>query len=321
MAIDQRTISASRYNILAGRINAILGVGSGNKGYGQAVSSFQISNSESVRASHMNALHTDMVKAREHQINDTPTTIATVTNTDVIAGDRAYPEQRNPYTDDLVSNAAVLEQAIVSYENLMTDIENDKFEIAIPDQSSIVASGANSTRTTAWGGTGSPQTITHKFEIVFANDNQLRYFFNAGGQVRFGFTITGFTNTKGGDWNAMFGAIGTSVLNNEGFNDEFNVGIIQDPTNPINYTSTSLRLYEKSGSGAYAENSLTIDARKSGTGKIEITINLNDTDQGSGGADEQVDGTLTSTFEFLTADGAVTVNSPSANLITKFADI
>ena len=62
-----QVISASRYNVLQGRIDNILGIGSGDTGYNQTVTSSQVPVGKTVTAEDMNNLHTDYNKTRIHQ--------------------------------------------------------------------------------------------------------------------------------------------------------------------------------------------------------------------------------------------------------------
>ena len=49
-------ITAARYNNAQGRVSAILGNGSSNEGYGQTVTSSQVSSNVVINSTHVNAL-------------------------------------------------------------------------------------------------------------------------------------------------------------------------------------------------------------------------------------------------------------------------
>src|SRR6056300_1408724 len=72
-------ISQSRYNELQGKISALLGVGSGAKGYNNTVSSNPVAEGNEVLVSDMNNLYTDFEKVYIHINNTAPVTINTVT--------------------------------------------------------------------------------------------------------------------------------------------------------------------------------------------------------------------------------------------------
>ena len=84
-------ITAARYNNLQSRVETILGTGSGDDGYGQALNSSQVGASTTITASHMSTLYTDIANGRVHQTGTAPTEIAiigtgtTILDTDVIA--------------------------------------------------------------------------------------------------------------------------------------------------------------------------------------------------------------------------------------------
>ena len=69
-------ITASRYNLIQGRINTILGTGSGQDGYGQGLTSSSVSVGAVITAGDMNDLYTDIAAAHIHQQGSAPTTIA-----------------------------------------------------------------------------------------------------------------------------------------------------------------------------------------------------------------------------------------------------
>ena len=53
------TITAAQYNDLQSRVNNIMGTGSGQSGYGQALASAQVSTGNTVTATQMNRLRTE----------------------------------------------------------------------------------------------------------------------------------------------------------------------------------------------------------------------------------------------------------------------
>ena len=77
-------ITAARYNNAQGRVEAILGVGSTTEGYGQTVTSEQVSSNVIINASHVNALYTDLNKIYVHQTGGSPNSIAQVEVGDVV---------------------------------------------------------------------------------------------------------------------------------------------------------------------------------------------------------------------------------------------
>ena len=71
--MTNQIISAARYNNLQSRVGNLLGVGTGDLGYNQAVSSSQVPNENIVTATEMNQIYADLVKVRTHQNGSEPT--------------------------------------------------------------------------------------------------------------------------------------------------------------------------------------------------------------------------------------------------------
>ena len=66
------TITAARYNIIQARVAAVIGLGSGDEGYGQARTSSTAAVGATITAQDMTNLFTDMTKIRLHQSGSVP---------------------------------------------------------------------------------------------------------------------------------------------------------------------------------------------------------------------------------------------------------
>jgi len=282
-------ISAARYNELQGRIASLLGVGSGDKGYNQSVTSIAVPIGGTVLATEMNALFTDFEKVYVHINGTTPTTISTVT------------------TDDDITEALYN-----AYEILINELEDDRFLLAT-NQSALESGGVNSTKNgaaTPWGGTAMPQLIDHEVQLSFASANARRAFFNAGGQIRFdaNLNIDGLpedTNiAKNRDWYAMIQNSGQIQFGRAATTNTTVSGIAYAIGNE-DLTTTYQKIYLKEGdpSGTYADNQWYIEAKAVDSSTISFKIVFYDADVGSGGADEYVAGVLTSSVSHVRADG------------------
>ena len=65
-------------------------------------------------------------------------------------------------------------------------------------------------RTSAWAGTGGPQSITATVTLTFDSANHARYYFNSGGTVRFSFSRAGGTTSdKNSEWADTATKVGT----------------------------------------------------------------------------------------------------------------
>lgn len=175
------SIAASQYNGLQGRIATVLGTGSGNFGYGQAVSSSQVvSAADTISAAQMSNLHSDMTKAYVHQTGSLlPLRVFQVG--DIIGADDSGDtiEYDNLGNYEIKDGVEVADNTggFNDYLDQMDVIENNRFTID-PGQSEE-ADLATNTRTTNWN-----SVVNMSFTATFASENNRRYFFNSGGQIR-----------------------------------------------------------------------------------------------------------------------------------------
>ena len=289
-------ISEARYNQLQGKISSLLGIGSGDKGYNQAVASNPVAAGSNVQVTDMNTLHTDFEKVYIHINNQVPGTINTVTTA-----------------------AEIQDGLFTAYETLITELEDDRFLVS-SGQAELASAGVNSTRNGAinpWGGTSQPQAVNHTIKVSFTSEAARRGFFNAGGQIRFDSTINisavpADTNLqKNEDWldiitNSGQVKFGRTATTSTGTGTSFAIG-------NEDLTSSYQNIFRKTGdvSGSYSENEYYIQVKKE-SNNTDITFNIvfNDLDVGLGNADEYVAGILTSTVSHFRAAGTY-VNTPA----------
>jgi hypothetical protein len=307
-------VSAARYNTIQGRISALLGPGSGDRGYNNTVSSFAVPVGSEVTVAHMNNLKTDYTAIYVHLFGSLPGgLIAENVSTRVKTGETGL------IWDDLYAE----------YESQIVNLETNRFTIDA-DYAAVESSGINSTRSTVWGGTALPQFITHEFTVSFTTANARRGFFNAGGEIRFSANLThslGPTDPdylKTVDWAAMLTAMRTvkfGYTSTDSFDSNGTLEDVSDDTatgagtgtsiGNLDLTSSYQTLYTKTGSGVYSDNVYTIQAKLDNDARIRFLITFNDGDVGTGGADERVNGTLTSSVSHLRADGGIYVTNPA----------
>tara|TARA_R110000868_G_scaffold102091_1_gene281128 strand:- start:64450 stop:65331 length:882 start_codon:yes stop_codon:yes gene_type:complete len=291
MAVGE-IITAARYNAIQAKVSQTLGVGAGRYGYGQTVTSYQVTSSNDVTAVHINYLKTDLEKLYAHQTGGVPV-LTTVASTEDI-------------TDAIW--AVYSTAADTAYLNHLAVFEST--------QTSIESKLASTPRTTVWGGNAQPQSVYHEFAITFDNANHRRHFFNAGGEVRFASTLTGGSGAKYTEWNSMLSAMGTVKFTYGNCTASSGTGF---GLGNFDLTTTYTTVFIKSGSGVYAENDYIIKAKTNSNGtQVIFLIEFNDGDTGGPDIDEPVTGTLTSTISQLRATGSyVVVSSPGyANIQT-----
>ena len=269
-------ITAARYNNLQSRVATIMGVGSGDDGYGQNLSSSQVAVTAIVNANDMQTLYTDIANGRIHQTGAQPTEIAFIQATDVV-----------------LDSDTINKKGVAQFENLVTTLENDKFVIA-PTQSSAEAV-LSAQYTTSWNG-----TLTHVMNITFGSADLQRHFFNAGGEVRMAsnITYTG-TSSKTLDWMTMLVNMGTVKM---GYTGTTATG--SGSGSAIGYhdlTSSYQQIFIKNGTGLYAANNYKVEAKKTSGTVLTFRLTWNDDNTGNPNTDENVLGVLNSTITQLRA--------------------
>jgi len=300
-------ISAARYNELQGKIAALLGPGSLDKGYNQLLASSGQPVGTLILASHMNSLYTDFEKVWKHirgEVSLSTRAINTVTS------------------DNEITNALY-----TAYEETFDILEDERFLIH-PTQVETVSAGVNSVRNglaSPWGGTSLPQQINHTIEVSFTSANARRCFCKACGEIRFNASldissIPEDTNyAKNEDWVTMLSNPGQIQFGRNVTERTLTGGTAYAIGNE-DLTTTYQPIFLKTGdpSGTYSDNQWYIQAKEIDSSTIAFDIVFYDQDVGSGGADEYVAGVLTS--EVLTYRSINYVDSPAPNY-TKTSDL
>jgi len=299
-------IDSARFNNLQSRIELILGNGAGTNGYGQTIASGNvIADGDSVvLADDINNIYTDMLNARVHQKGPNDIAIAQmIQNLNIVAeGESFFVNDDGQTTADPDGT----KKGIADFEDLMTDIETDKF--LVHTSQAALEDSISSVRTTNWNG-----LIYHEVYVTFDSEDARRHFFNTGGQLRFNAQNTLASTPKGLDWAALCSEIGTVV-----FNYDSTISTGDGSGSSIgNYdlNGSNQVIYQKVGSGTYsgiyAGNLYTIKARSDIPTRIIFRIEFNDvvTDPR---IDNNVDGRLESILQHYRAVGQyVSVDAPS----------
>jgi len=274
MASIGGTITATDYNTVQSRINTIM-----NTDYGQTLSSSQVAVGDTITDTQFDNLRTDITKAYAHQQGSNPT----ITN--VADGD------------------TILAETINQYGTLMTSIETNKF-VAASSQVST-ESGTSSSRGSAWNG-----VVTHTCTVNWTSSTARTQFFNAGGQIRFSASRTGGSGSKNQDWSDLLSTMGVIVFNYTQTTASSGSG---SSLGGLDLTTSYQKIFQKNGSGNYAENDYNIHARLTNSNRsIQFRIQFRDDDAGDqrGGYlpgppdDENVSGTLQSVIQHQRATGS-----------------
>lgn len=286
------------YNAIQKIISAVLGVGGTNPstsvadasyGYGQTVTSAEVSQYALISVAQWNALRNDLLKARQHQSGADE------------SGNLALPTLDTKIAE--ADRAAYLSFAnVISTNRLVTP----------PSSQSSFSTVSTATRTVAW-----TSTITQTFTAEFANADQMRYFFNTGGNFKISASLTNYTTNDGSklvneSWYALLSnmgviTFGANTTTNTGSGTPAQIGFHQ-------LTTTNQLVFSKlvEAGNQYTPNQYDLYARKSGSSLI-LTPTWSYTDGGAmGGTFEPVNGTLTSICQMTIASGTnVSIVAPT----------
>jgi len=300
-------VQVADYNNLRTKITAVLGTPT--TGYGQVLNSIVVTTGNKVSSNNWNALRQDLINARYHQTGSDPSgslTLATV-NQDI---SEAIFAQYDSFADTVAANNRIIASNQGSTESVQT-----------------------STRSTNWS-----VSLTHTVYIDFSTADQLRYFFNAGGDIRFrAYRQGAAASTKDTAWSSMLGD--NSSITGQGtiYMNYTETGTIAGTYDSIG-TGSAIGFYDLTGInqqihikyapiGNYSENYYSIAARVNITPnptQLIFTITFADADIGDVPVpsppppygplqDEQVTGTLSSIVTLFRPSGPyVSVTGPSA---------
>ena len=265
------TITAADFNNLQSRIAQVLGTGSGDFGYGQAVSSSQVTSlqdpdildGDSVLASQFNDLRDDLGKAFKHQEgSDIP--INSFTAGDIIGADESGTDLNFDQSGNYIFANEDTSKGFNDFLTIMTDLESNRFVIH-PSQEEIQVRDSDQ-RTSNFNG-----TITSQFTVSFSNEDARRHFFNAGGDIRFEGTVDLSTSESGSEardegWNDLLENPGTvrfdynsTTITGSSSGVSFPGGVIGNDA----LTSSFQVIYRKDANGGtYGDSFWTIEARE-----------------------------------------------------------
>ena len=301
------TITAAQYNDLQSRVNSIMGTGSGQSGYGQALASAQVSTGNVVTAEHMDNLRTDINKANNHQ-SGTSSGIGNIAVGQIIGADASGTS---------VGSLTQTTEGYNDYDTAVTNITTNKFLIDSGEGTleSVISSG----RSTNW-----QVELQHVFTLDFTNANNARFFFNSGSDIRISLALTGQSGSKSNTWSTLLSTIGTVIFNYTSTTQSGSGGSFPGTRGWYDMTTSYQNIFTQSvgGGGVYDENNVEIAARRNtASSTLQFRIRIIDADVGdqqSGpkpgpGKDEPVNGTISSTIQRFRATGSnVEVTAPSA---------
>tara|TARA_B100000927_G_scaffold144753_1_gene116900 strand:- start:5767 stop:6681 length:915 start_codon:yes stop_codon:yes gene_type:complete len=295
------TITAARYNIIQARIAAVIGLGSGDEGYGQARASQTVPVGATITAQDMTNLFTDMTKIRLHQTGSVPSEIA------------------EPSVGDTVEDSnTTTKEGYVQYESLSTTCQASRLSAAASQLG--LQSGTSSSRGSSWS-----DDINHSFTVTFggysvtngdgttttiSGADHMRVFFNAGGTINLSGSIGSGNSTINNDWRNLMTSVGTVVFGRATTSN----GSVGTNFGYANLPGSFTTIFNKTAS-AYSANDYLIEARKSGA-VLTFRVTFNEDKGPNPNFDEAVTATTSSTAQLNRPNNSSSVNIPAPTFNT-----
>lgn len=184
-------VNVSVYNAIQSTIAPVLGAGSGDTGYGQTVTSAQISSpasSTKIKSAEWTALYNDILTCYNHQNSTNGTLTSPTTSTKVSA------------------------QLAADYQTMATGCVTNRLQFNSGYVST--ASGATASRPGNTWGPSSINSMTATFTYDFGSYAAARYYFNTGSDLRMTASMAGsFTaGTKDAAWKIALQWIGNLIF-------------------------------------------------------------------------------------------------------------
>lgn len=342
-------INSNDYNDLVGRVNTIMGIGSGTTGYGQAITSSNVAGSSTVNitAAQWDNLRTDINKAYRHQ-SGADTGIGDIAVGNAIGADASTISTSYLEGDTLDAT----NKGVNDYNSAVTTIEASPLSF---DASYVVtesgAQGSNAAGANYNAGlryTGNWQFVQGQLDVTFAggytcknNDgtdvtasaaDHARHFFNAGGAIIFNPSLGTDSpdSLKEQDWRDLLNQIGDIYF---GATASSSTGT-RGAATAVGYhdlTGSWQLIFSASGgtiSGKYNENVFRLYAYIPTAGTVRFLIEYDDLDAGDqtgtgGPQDENITAEVYMDVSHRRASGSgeVTVSAPSYSMAANFNNI
>jgi hypothetical protein len=312
------SITAANYNNIRTTLSGVYSTEYGQTMRAVAVtggSTFGVSNS--VTSDQMRLLFLDAQSVYIHQQGATSTSVAVPPTGQTVGAD--VSQTFNQTTGATATPTDGGNQGHNDYDTLIVAISNFNGSVSgWPDSSFTLGSAVSSTpRTTSWGGSVDvAKSIYHVVTVTFASVNQMNYYFNAGGEIRFAASLTSGAGAKDTDWATMLTNMGTIKFDKYGITSDSGSGTGYD-----GLTGSYAQLYIKTGSGVYADNDYTIEGYVTGS-VIRFRISFNDGDTGDQAGvpldpqDESVGGSTNSSINTFRPDSTFTYAATSYQAVS-----
>ena len=308
-------ITAISYNSLQSAVYNVLGVGTGQFGYGKNLTSIPVSSGTDILASQWTSLKVDILTAAYHQ------------------GTEAVANVQNLPTANLNGDFYLTNNDYSLFQLAIATITANSFALGAgqySDESMLTPAGGfvTSVRTSNWASVSKPK-VSHNFTVSFNNSAEARYFFNSGGSIRLTPSLTNSSNTgQNRAWVRLLTSIGTVIFN---YNTTTASAGSGSAIGFYNLTTTPKTVFTAQGSGSYAVAAYgsssyvvkmscdVLNNTNGGATQIFVTIDFTDNHVNANyaGYSDNVNGTLTSAVNVRRASGAyVSVVAPKGTNTT-----
>ena len=317
-------ITAAQYNALQTVVSNILGTGSGNTGYGQTVTSAQVTSvTDIIDHSHLNNLKTDLDDITYHQVNDLAKGMQQTSG--VAASNLTQVNTGNIITAGNLSVEDNSTNTFNDYQQAVDNIDGDaRFTLSAAQATQATLTNGTKTHTTDWKG-----NLSTEVTLTWESADYRRYFFNAGGSISIVSALAGGSNaaasTKYSNWISQLDETITFFHNRT--ESSATNGSPEAARGNYQLTTAYQQIYDRAGPAGsnYSMNKYVISAKAPGATQIVFKIEWNDLDQASGyEVDEYVfsnstspatGGSLTLTIGETRATGSyVNTAGPSCNI-------
>lgn len=294
----------------AQKIAALYGVGFGSRGYGQTTYNLDnVITGNDISSTDWANLRNAVNVICQHQGTAVTLLPPVATSGAAVVAHEQDPPSNNAY----------------DYQNIILSADTNRYNTDGGASMTLTSNILTIVRSTTWGASGPEESITAEGEFNFTSENQARYFFNSGGELRLTLSHSNVVTADDTAWNAIFGNIGTIKFGVQGTTRTGTSGTPQ----AIGYyqlTTLDQLIFDGNniGGGAYAANDVYVYARATSIGGsnggngyvIRITVVLRD--QSTFNA---ISGGVTATFGMLKATAYLSsIVTPSTTTVQEFVN-
>lgn len=290
----------------AGKLGSLYGTGYGDWGYGQTVPALaSLSGTGNITSTEWYNLEDAITKVINHQ---------------------GVPQSLNPPIADFVSNANV--KAYTAPANTVYSMSRTIAALA-KNRQTVAAGAATVYLPTSYGirltsgiswGSGTSSGIYCEAKYDFASEENARFFFNSGGELRISLSHSNTTTTQNTAWGTICSNIGTIKI---GANSTARTGTLGVTTGNGYYQLTTSEknafVGQNIGGGAYSANDVTVNVRSMQAGGAnggkgyQIVVKVLLADQHANAFSDAVAAGTIADFGFYKATTYLTAPSPTVS--------